>query len=322
MQAILFEDPGHPEDVLQLGDISIPSPGKNQVLIKVAGRTIQPADFLFITGNYRIEPVFPQTAGLEGAGTVAACGPGAQDLTAGMRVAFYAPGAWAEYAVAPVSRVYPVPEQAPDTLACQFALNPLTAWALFAECRLHPGSRLLITAGRSIVAGILAGIAIEKGVQAFLLARDGAGYAVREASGRKRSVKGASVAEALQDIARQQPFQAIADAVGGPGILDLMDILEPGGRLVSYGLLDDRDITLKASRILFKNMVWQGFGIGGWLDAQDSETLQTMQRELWEILLRIPDLLPVAQSFPLAKIQQAIQAALKPPRSGKVVLIG
>jgi len=66
----------------------------------------------------------------------------------------------------------------------------------------------------------------------------------------------------------------VLDPVGGPDVLALMDALESNGRLISYGIIDDGHITLKASRLLDKNIIWQGFGIDRWLDRGTTEQLR------------------------------------------------
>ncbi len=323
MQAIMFEHPGQAETVLALRDMPLPVAGKGQVLIHVAARPIQPADFLFIEGRYRIKPVYPQVAGLEGVGTIVACGSEATRLESGMRVAFRAPGAWAEFAVAPTSRVYPVPPEISDTVACQFALNPLTAWALLSECDLPKSSRLLITAGRSVVARLLTRLAQGKGLAATLLAREGDGHVALEGDTGQPIARGKNIAEVLEAIVgRQGRFQAILDAVGGANTLALMDALEPRGRLISYGILDDGEITLKASRILYKNMLWQGFGIDGWLDQASGNEVTAAQQDLWPMLAEQADLLPVIGSFTLPQIHSAINAVRTIKRPGKVLLMG
>lgn len=322
MQAVLFEQSGRPEDVLIVRDIPAPIPNQGQVLIRVAARPIQPADFLFIGGRYRIKPVFPQVAGLEGVGTIVACGTEVTSLKPGVRVAFRSPGAWAEFAVAATSRVYPVLSGIPDTIACQFALNPLTAWGLLAECDLPKSSRILITAGRSVVARILAKLAKRKGLTATLLVREGSGYSILDGDNGQVIAQETTLAEVLQDVVKNGFFHAILDAVGGSNTLALIDALEPRGRLISYGILDDGDITLKASRLLYKNMMWQGFGIDGWLNNATQDQLGTAQQELWEMLSDHPDLLPVIDSFNLSRIQEAIHTVLETHRPGKVLLVG
>ena len=322
MQAIVFDQPGEPESVLTLRDVASPSPDAGQVLIKVSARPIQPADFMFVRGRYRIKPEFPQVAGLEGVGTVVSCGAGVSACKPSDRVAFRAKGAWAEYALAPVSRVYPVPPQIPDSVACQFSLNPLSAWGLLAECGLAPSSRILVTAGRSVVARLLARLARRKGLTTTLLVRDDGRYSALD-DGNRVIANGASVAETLQQVVRDHgEFHAVLDSVGGRDTVALMNSLAPKSRLISYGILSDTDITLKASQILFKSVTWQGFGIDGWLDGVPAEELSAAQENIWNLLSASPDLLPVIGTFSLSNIRQAIAAVRKPTRPGKVLLAG
>jgi NADPH:quinone reductase-like Zn-dependent oxidoreductase len=152
LQAVVFERAGQAEDVLQVRDVLPPAPAAGQVLIEVAARPIHPADFMFIAGRYRVAPVYPQTAGFDGVGRIVACAPDVNHPLPGTRVAFRHPDAWAKLAVAPVNHVYPVPDGIPDEVACQFPLNPLTAWGTLAECQPPPpGGRVLATAGRPVL---------------------------------------------------------------------------------------------------------------------------------------------------------------------------
>lgn len=225
-----------------------------------------------------------------------------------------AQGAWAEFAVAPVSRVYPVPPGISDEVASQFALNPLTAWGLLAECNLPTSSRPLIT-----VARLLAELARRRGLETALLVRGGAGYSALDGHSGQVIASGTNVAGTLQDSGRNGRCHAILDSVGGADSLALIDALEPRGRLITCGILDDGDIVLKTSRILYKNMVWQGFGIDGWLDNATQKQLEMAQQELWKILSSNPNLLPVIDRFDLSRIHEATRDAHMP---GNVLLVG
>ena len=210
-----------------------------------------------------------------------------------------------------------------DAVACQFALNPLTAWGLLSECDLPESSRLLITAGRSVVARLLTKLARRKGVHASLLVRHGEGYAMLEGDTGQTIASGKHIAEVSQAVVDTEGrFHAILDAVGGANTLALIDALEPRGRLISYGILDDGEIALKASRILYKNMIWQGFGIDGWLNYASQEELAAAQQELWPLLAEQADLLPVIGSFGLSEVQEAIRAMHETQRPGKILLRG
>src|SRR5207245_7146127 len=159
MRALVFDKPGDAAAVLRLGEAPEPVLQPNGVLIEVRARVVQPADFLFVRGVYRVRPVFPQVAGFDGAGVILEVGPQVRGLSVGQRVAFRSVGAWAERAAAPAERVYPMPDDTADEVACQFPLNPFTAWGLLDVCSLSSGARVLATAGRSVVAALVAALA-------------------------------------------------------------------------------------------------------------------------------------------------------------------
>ncbi len=322
MKAIVFNHPGEPENVLAFQDISSPTPNADQVLIRVSARPIQPADFLFIQGRYRIKPEFPQVAGLEGVGTIVSCGSGVSSFKIGDRVAFRSKGTWAEYALAPTSRIYPVPPEIPDSVACQFSLNPLTAWGLLDECNLKVSSRILVTAGRSVVARLLAHLAQRRGLTTTLLVRDKGRYSALNDTCQVIA-SGATVAETLEKVVNDHgEFHAALDPVGGSDTVALINALALKSRLISYGILDDTDITLKASQILFRSVTWQGFGIDGWLDSLSEEKLSVAQEQLWNLLSASPELLSVADTFGLNDIPQAFAFAQKPAQLGKALIVG
>ena len=70
MQALVFREAGDPVTVLACAPAETPVATVQTVLVKVAARPIHPADLAFIRGQYRVNPSFPQVAGLEGAGII------------------------------------------------------------------------------------------------------------------------------------------------------------------------------------------------------------------------------------------------------------
>ena len=320
MKAVVFEQAGKAEDVLSIHEVTEPVPGAGELLIRVTARPIHPADLMFIAGRYRVKPVFPQVAGFDGVGTVVASGKGVDGFAPGERVAFRSPGTWAEQATVPVAKVYRVPAGIPDEAACQFPLNPLTAWGLLDECQLTPGNRMLITAGRSMVARLLTALALSRGIEPYLLVREVAGFRVFAAAGERTLAAGSGVAEALQQVG--VTFHAVLDAVGGPASLALIDAIVPGGRLITYGLLDDTPLTLKSSTLLFKNLYWQGFGVDAWLARTVPGQLTAACDELWTLLGKEPELLPVVARFDLDRVKEAIKTYQTQHQPGKILLCG
>ncbi|NKY87032.1 alcohol dehydrogenase catalytic domain-containing protein [Nocardia veterana] len=321
MQALIFDERGNPLEVLRPAQTTAPPCGPGEVRIRVAASVIQPADELFVTGAYTtVQPTYPQVAGFEGVGVVTDVGPGVGDVRPGRRVAFRSPGAWAQVAVAPRARVYPVPidlsDRIPDEVACQLPLNPLTAWGLLDGVVHRPGMRVLLTAGRSVVASILAELATRQGLSVERLIREADGYRLIDHTGATIAL-GPTVEHALT---RVEPYHLVFDPVGGPDTTVLIARTVPGGYLVSYGVLDDRPFEVTASTILYKSLHWQGFAISTWLDRVSATTLDAATATCWSVLAERGDLLPIAGRYPLAEFRAALSHARESAGQGKVVL--
>lgn len=70
MYSLSFEQKGDASQVLSYKKTDIPTPLQDELTIKVLASPINPADFMFIEKQYRLQPSFPQIAGFEGAGIV------------------------------------------------------------------------------------------------------------------------------------------------------------------------------------------------------------------------------------------------------------
>ena len=84
MKAIRVHTPGGP-DALLCDEIAVPTPGPGQALVKVAAAGVNYIDVYHRTGLYKMNPPVP--IGMEGAGTVEACGPDVAEVAPGDTVA-------------------------------------------------------------------------------------------------------------------------------------------------------------------------------------------------------------------------------------------
>jgi len=82
MQAMLFEAPGNP---LRAAELPVPTPGPNQILIKVAACGVCRTDLHIFDGELD-RPKLPLVLGHEIVGHVAALGPGVEAFVLGTRV--------------------------------------------------------------------------------------------------------------------------------------------------------------------------------------------------------------------------------------------
>src|SRR5215471_7828032 len=160
-----------PKDLV-MDEIERPQPRHGEALIKVESAALNFPDLLLIAGKYQVKPQLPFSPGLEVAGTVEELAGGAQvaeTLSRGQRVmAQLSMGGFAEYAVAPVSAVRPLPETMTFDEAAGFPLVYQTSYfGLAYRAALKPGESILI---HSAAGGVgLAALQIARAMGAGLL---------------------------------------------------------------------------------------------------------------------------------------------------------
>ncbi len=166
MKAIRVHELGGP-DVLRYEEISVPSPGPGQALVKVEAIGLNFIDCYLRKGLYT--SALPFTPGMEAAGTVTATGPGVREVRVGDRVA-YAPhmGAYAEYAVVPSDRLVQLPEGLDAHTAAAAILQGMTAHYLATSIYpLKEGDTVLVHAAAGGVGLLLVQIAKIRGARVF-----------------------------------------------------------------------------------------------------------------------------------------------------------
>jgi putative PIG3 family NAD(P)H quinone oxidoreductase len=156
MRAVLFEGSGGPE-VIRIGDVPDPAPGRGEVLVRVRAASLNRADLLQRRGLYPPPPgTRPDVPGLELAGEVVRAGEGVTAVRPGDRVMAITPGeAQAELAIVPERMLLPVPAALSFEEAAALPEAGLTAHdALFTLGGLRPGWTVLVHAAGSGVGTI------------------------------------------------------------------------------------------------------------------------------------------------------------------------
>ncbi|MBF6328833.1 zinc-binding dehydrogenase [Nocardia transvalensis] len=146
-----------PERRLQVEEVPVPEPGPDQVLIKVEAAGVCLSDVHLIDGT--LSPLYLKgeavTLGHEVAGTVHALGPGVTAAKVGDRVVLQAgelrrdklftrgvdyDGGWAEYTLARVDTLVPLPDELPFEQACFIPDAVSTPWgAITGTAEVRPG---------------------------------------------------------------------------------------------------------------------------------------------------------------------------------------
>jgi NADPH:quinone reductase-like Zn-dependent oxidoreductase len=142
-----FGDP----DVIRIDDIPIPTPGPDEVLIKVAATSFNPTEVAVRIGLFDLS--LPHTLGWDVAGT-----------TDGVPVVGWIDGAAAEYATAQRNRLVEAPGNIPLHDAAAIPLAGLTAWQMvFDHAQVQPGQRVLINGAGGGIGGFAVQLAKHAG---------------------------------------------------------------------------------------------------------------------------------------------------------------
>src|SRR5690348_10451932 len=150
MKAILLKDPGTAYRLI-LGEVPTPVPGPREILIKVDAAGVNRADLHQAHGAYPPPPGAPDTLGMEVSGHVAAVGENAAAYKVGDAVsALLGGGGYAEYALARIECVLPLPPALDMTDAAALPEALFTAWTNVMDTgRLKSGETLLVHGGTS-----------------------------------------------------------------------------------------------------------------------------------------------------------------------------
>lgn len=163
MKAITFDRFGGP-DVLTISQLPRPVPGPDDVLVKVAATTVNPADIMMRDGTQAammegLKP--PYIAGMEFSGKILdPCSSGLekdQPVIGVVNPRAPAGGSYAEIIALPAASVAPLSPKVDLVSAATVPMNALTAALSLDFLDLKPGQSLLVTGG----AGMLGGSAVQ-----------------------------------------------------------------------------------------------------------------------------------------------------------------
>jgi len=161
-------------DVLEIGELPDPAPGRGELLVRVRAAAVNPRDWMIRSGTYPFRftlPRFPVTLGGDFAGEVAEFGKGATGFSPGDRVygmqrAFGGFGAFAEYIVVRPALLARIPATLDFEHAAAVPLAALTAWhGLHANAGVQPGQTVLVNGAAGGVGSFAVQLAVAAGAK-------------------------------------------------------------------------------------------------------------------------------------------------------------
>lgn len=308
MRVISQDVLGGPE-VLKEIEVERPTPGPNQVLVRVRAAGLNPTDWKHrATGGFLGEPPF--VLGWDVSGVVEEVGVGVAafapgDEVFGMLPYPYGHGSHAEYVLAPVRALTRKPASVDHTQAGALPLVSLTAWqALVEHAALRPGQRVLIHAAAGGVGHVAVQIAKARGAYVIGTASAGKHDFLRELGADEVvDYRETDFTEAVKDV------DVVLDTLGGETSVRSLRVLRPGGVVVSILPVGSDEFGQEAER----------------LGVRAVRMLVDADRAGMEAIAELVDagkLRPaIAGTFPLTGVAEAHELGDTGRTTGKLVLV-
>ena len=323
MTAIEIAEFGGPE-VLRPVERPVPSPEAGEILIAVAAAGINRPDVVQRLGLYPPPPGASDLPGLEVAGTVAAIGEGVSQWKEGDGVcALIAGGGYAEYAVAPVPQVLPVPGGLDMIQAAGIPETFFTVWAnIFDRGHLTAGESILIHGGSSGIGTTAIQLARAFGATAYVTVGSAEKAAFCEELGAAKAInyREQDFVEEIKALTGGTGIDVILDMIGGDYLPRNIRILRPDGRLLQIALMGGAKGELDLGRVMTRRLTVTGSTLRPRSVDTKGAIAAALHEHVWP-LFEGGKIRPVIhQSFPLAEASKAHELMESSSHIGKIIL--
>ena len=236
MRAVQITESGGAEQ-MRVADVATPEPGEGEALVRIEAAGVNFIDVYYRMG--RLPLSLPATLGVEAAGTVEAVGAGVTDVAPGDRVAYaMVPGAYAEAAVVPASRLVPVPDAVDATTAAAVLLQGMTAHFLAtATVALSASHTVLVHAAAGGAGLLLTQIAKRCGATVYATVSTEEKAELARGAGADQVILYTQerFADAVARLTDGRGVDVVYDGVGKETFDDGLASLRPRGTMVLYG---------------------------------------------------------------------------------------
>jgi NADPH:quinone reductase len=253
-------------DQFQLCDVSKPTAGPSQVLVKIAATSVNTADVKARELGQVLDfvPPLPATLGMDFAGTVEALGAGVESFTVGDKVYGCAGGvighggALAEYISADVRLIARMPRSVSFAEAAALPLVSITAWeALFDRMKVQSGEHVLVQGGAGGVGHIAVQLALARGAKVAATASGERAIAlIRRLGAEPIDYKQESIESFVQRLTGGTGFDAVFDTVGGDNIVPSFQAVRIGGQVATTVSIVTADLTLAHVKALALHVIY------------------------------------------------------------------
>ncbi|MDE2435821.1 MAG: NAD(P)H-quinone oxidoreductase [Sphingomonadales bacterium] len=323
MTAIGFDAPGAPE-VLRPETVSVPLPGKGQVLIRVAFAGVNRPDVIQRQGFYPPPPGASPILGLEVSGTVVAVGEEVDAAMLGQQVcALVAGGGYAEFCLAEAAVCLPVPAGLPLDQAAALPETLFTVWHnVFERGYASEGETMLVHGGTSGIGSMAIMLGKLMGLTVIVTCggADKCTAALRIGAAHAIDYKAVDFVEEVARITDGKGVQLVLDMVAGDYVARNLKCLADDGRHVTIAVQGGLQATINMAEVMRRRLTLTGSTLRPRSDQFKALLAQEIARYGWQ-WVEVGELRPVMdRTFPLADAAAAHARMEAGSHIGKIVL--
>lgn len=309
-------------DRLEVVDMTLAAPAAAEILVRHTAIGVNFIDIYHRAGLYQLSP--PAVLGVEGAGIVAAIGPGVTTLRVGDRIAYAgAPvGAYATERLLPAARAIALPPGVSDEVAAGALARGITAHMLLT--RIFPvgtDTVILVHGAAGGTGSLLTSWAKRLGAQVIGTVGSTDKAALATASGADHVIVGrdADFAGAVAELTGGRGVDVAYDGIGGTTLEKTLACVRPFGTVVSIGQaagpippLDVEDIGPRRSLFFARPSVMAYMSVAETYRRAAADVIELLQSGLRPV---------IGRRYPLAQAGAA-QADLEAGRTtGSLLLV-
>ena len=340
MKAILLHTHGGLE-ALEYGEILTPEPGPGEVLVRLRAAALNALDLWVRKGWPGLKLLYPHIPGADGAGEVAALGPGVTGWAVGERVVINSNigcgecefclagldnrcrswellgetrhGTYAEYVRVPARNLHPIPDDFDVFTAAAAALVFHTAWhSLISRGGLRPGETVLVVGASGGVNTASIQIAKLAGATVYVVGSSAEKLALAESLGADYLVDRSEEQDWSKPIYRmtgKRGVDIVVDNVGTTYPLSFR-AARKGGRILTVGNTGGPTVEIDNRYIFGKHLSLIGSTMG----------TQTEFKTVMDLVFagRLKPVLD--RTFPLAQARDAQERLERGEQLGKITL--
>ena len=321
MKAVVCTKIGDP-NLLEIKDIEIPKPNKNEVLIKVEAAGVNFPDALMVQGKYQIVMDPPFTPGNEVCGYVDETGDDV-DIKIGTKVIALPPiGGFSEYVSVDKNLVIPVSGKVDSMAGASLPINYGTCYyALKRRAYIQKDETLLVLGASGGIGTATIQLAKIMGVKTICAVGSDEKAEYVQSLGADEVIRYDQVdlKETVKELTDGKGVDVVMDPVGGDVTEQALRATAWNGRLLVIGFTDGNIPKIPLNLTLVKGVSIVGVWWGRWTTTSPEETAEDF-KELIEFIENDELVIQPKNIHPIEETSLALENFLSRKNIGKTVI--